>query len=296
MRSIHVILLGCVLSAPVPVMAQSDTPVIAADTALTDSVVEGPKKKGMFGKVKGLAKNKVVRQVAKTALCTAVPGGQVIAGAIDAAETKDVGGAAATAATGGGANCMPGMPGMGGQGMAGEGTGGATPIPGAAGLGMPGQPVTGMPGLAISPEQMAQMQEQYKSMGMDPAQVQAMMGGATGGASLAAGPSLVTEKGRLVLRDLPWVQGSAQVLEGSEDAFGQAVGELAQAILATSDAYRIEAKVEDQGGKKESKLLSSNRANVLRAALSVEGVPAERLETADGGSDKNPRIVVSKAK
>jgi hypothetical protein len=65
MRSIHLVLLGLVLSIPVPAMAQSEAPAIAeaGDSTHGDSVA--PKKGGMFGKVKGLAKNKVVRQVAK---------------------------------------------------------------------------------------------------------------------------------------------------------------------------------------------------------------------------------------
>jgi hypothetical protein len=291
MRAIHLVLLGFVLSIPVAAVAQSEAPALAeaGDSAESDSVA--PKKNGMFGKVKGLARNKVVRQVAKAALCTAVPGGQVIAGAIDAAETKDVAGAAATAATGGGSNCMPGMAGQGLAGAAGAGAG-------AVGTGLPGQPVTGMPGMAMSPEQMKQMQDQYQSMGMDPAQMQqvmAGMAGAPGADGVSEGPSLTTEKGRLVLRDLPWVQGSERVLQGSEAAFGQAVRDLAQAILATSGTYRIEARVEDQGGKKESRLLASRRAAAVLSALTAEGVPAARLETSDGGSDKDPRIVVSKA-
>lgn len=294
MRSIHLLLLGFALSTPVPASAQSEAPAVAEDSGSTDSASVAPKKKGgMFGKVKGLAKNKVVKQVAKVALCTAVPGGQVIAGAIDAAETKDVAGAATTAATGGSSGCMPGMT---GQGMAGAAAGVGA---GALGAGTPGQPVTGMPGMAMSPEQMKQMQEQYQSMGMDPAQVQQMiagMSGASGAAGLSAGPSLVTEKGRLVLRDLPWVQGSEVVLQGSEPAFGQAVRDLAQAIVATPGNYRIEARVEDQGGKKESKLLASKRADAVLAALTAGGVPAAQLRTSDGGSDKDPRIVVSKAK
>ena len=88
-----------------------------ADTiAATAAAVVKKKKGGMFGKFKGLAKNKVVKTVAKTALCTVVPGGQVVAGALDAAETKNVAGAAGAAGSalsgGGGGGCMPGMAGM----------------------------------------------------------------------------------------------------------------------------------------------------------------------------------------
>lgn len=180
MRSIHLMLLGFALSIPLPTVAQSAAPASAEDSGSTK------KNNGMFGKVKGLAKNKVVKQVAKVALCTAVPGGQVIAGAIDVAETKDIAGAATMAATGGSGSCMPGMT---GQGLAGAAAGAGAGAPGA---GVPGQPVTGTPEMMMSPEQMKQMQEQYQSMGMDPAQLQQMMAGmpgASGATGLPAGPA-----------------------------------------------------------------------------------------------------------
>jgi len=94
--------------APHPAAAGS-----AADT--TDTVVK-KKKGGLIGAAKKVAGNKVVKQVAKVAACTMVPGGQAVAGAIDAASAKSAGEAAqgaAGAATG--SSCMPGM---GGAGMA----------------------------------------------------------------------------------------------------------------------------------------------------------------------------------
>ncbi len=98
-------------TAAVPVAAVLDT-APAADTAVHDSL---PKKKGgLFGKAKGIMKNKVVQQVAKVAACTMVPGGQVIAGAIDAASSQSAGEAASGAAgAASGSSCMPGMGGAG---------------------------------------------------------------------------------------------------------------------------------------------------------------------------------------
>jgi hypothetical protein len=99
--------------------------------------VEG-KKGGLFGKAKKFVGNKAVQQVAKTVACNMVPGGQVVAGAIDAASSKDVGEAAAGAAgAAAGQTCMPGgIGGMGGGAM-----GAASGI-----AGVPGVP--GMPGAA----------------------------------------------------------------------------------------------------------------------------------------------------
>ena len=114
--------------------AQSRGPSEAHDTirSAPDSVVGEVKKKkggGLFGKAKHLAGSKGFQQAAKTMACTMVPGGQVVAGAIDAAASKSVGGAAAGAAgAASGQTCMP-------MGI------GATPQPstgmaGAAGLGV----------------------------------------------------------------------------------------------------------------------------------------------------------------
>jgi hypothetical protein len=121
---------------------------------------EGKNKGGLFGKVKGLAGNKVVQSVAKTAACTMVPGGQVIAGAIDAASSKGVGEAAAGAAgAAGGQSCMPG--GLGGMGAGAAGAAGGMPgmagaaagggVAGAAGLAGAMVGGVGLPGAAALP-------------------------------------------------------------------------------------------------------------------------------------------------
>ncbi len=110
----------------------------AADTTVPDTTHH---KKGLFGKAKSVMKNKVVQQVVKTAACTMVPGGQAIAGAIDAAA---------------GASCMPGLggAGMGAAGLAGAGAGMAAGGTGGAGLaGLAGAPAGGAaayaPGMAV---------------------------------------------------------------------------------------------------------------------------------------------------
>jgi len=289
-----------------PVVGDS-TPVAAAPAA--------KKKKGLFGKVKGLAKNKIVKTVAKGALCTVVPGGQLVAGALDAAETKSVTGAASTALTGGGSSCMPGMAGMAapaGPGAAGIGAAGVGAL-GAGVAGVPGQPSAGMPGMAMSAEQMKQMQEQYKKMGMDPSQLQAMqqmMAGmpappnekaaaAAPTPAAAAGtgvPPLTKEKGRLVLRQLPWTPGAETIRPGSEPAFGLAIRDLAAAMLAAPMRYKVEARVEEQGGKSPNRLLARKRAATIVAALEGQGIAPARLTVSDGGADEDPRIVLAEKK
>jgi hypothetical protein len=78
--------------------------------------------------------------------------------------------------------------------------------------------------------------------------------------------------------------------------FGMAMQEIRTEIQATTKRYKIEARVEDQGGKSESRKLARKRAEAVLAALSARGVPAERLAVSDGGSDKDPRIIVSESK
>jgi hypothetical protein len=202
MRSVLTVLLASAILIPEIGAAQSASTVsqVTDDSTAAATVPAAKKKGGLFGKVKGVAKNKVVKTVAKAALCTAVPGGSMIAGALDAAETKNVAGAAANAATGG-SSCMPGMAGMAGQanpaaagiGAAGAGALGAA-VPGVA---LPGQPSAAMPGMAISPEQMKQLMEQYRKAGMDPAQIQMMqqMMASQAAAAAAAAPGAKPESG-----------------------------------------------------------------------------------------------------
>ena len=195
MRSMHVAMLAFALSLPLPSAAQSG--------AAQDTTQPAPKKHGgLFGKVKGLAKNKVVQQVAKTAACNMVPGGQLVAGAIDNASAKKaaknaatnaVTGAATSAATNAAKDAVAGaalgaaagkssicggglMGGLGGNlgGNVGGNLAAAGIAKGVAGAGIPGMPTTGMPGVGTSADQMKQMAEQYQKLGMNPAQIQAM--------------------------------------------------------------------------------------------------------------------------
>ena len=127
-----VIITSLVLLALAGSLAAQDSIPVAA--AVADSAVAQPKKKkGFFGKVKDAAKNKTVQQVAKVAACTMVPGGSMVAGAIDAASNASDGSAAGAASGAAGAatgtSCM-GAPGGGMGGM--SGAAGAAQMAGAA--------------------------------------------------------------------------------------------------------------------------------------------------------------------
>lgn len=318
MRPVHVTLIGLALAIPLPCLAQSGAVTAEAAGAASGDAPTAPKKKkgGLLGKVKGLAGDKVVKEVAKTAACTMLPGGQLIAGAIDAADSKDAAGTAAGTAAGalsGQSGCMPGA------GLLGNPTGGAQQAAAAkaaagaeagAGVALPGMPTVS--GQGLSAGQMKQMQEHYRKMGMDEAQLQAMqemMASMAPGnevdegaeaepaeVSTLATPLLTREKNKLVLRGIPWMPGYGAIRPGSEGDFAQAITALAAEIQGGSKHYKVEVKVEDQGDKGKSQVLAQQRATVVVGALVKQGVPERRLGLAGGSPDKDPRVILSEGK
>jgi hypothetical protein len=359
MRSIHLAVIAFALVIPVAGAAQSQTAADSTQPAPKKGGGLFGKKGGLFGKAKALTQNKLVQTVAKTAACNMVPGGSLIAGALakdsPAKNGKEAAAGAAGAALGaatGKANPCGGMGLMGKLGSAGMPKG----VPGA---GLPGLPTTGAIGAGLSAAQMKQMTEQYKKMGINPAQIQAMqlqmqaatpgaagaamsaeqlkqmqaqyqamgmdpaqikamqqmMTGATPGAveqpapaaapapaaspapaEPVAAPTLTKEKGRLVLRQLPWTPGSEEIQSGAESALVLGLHNAAAEIVPTAKHYTVQVKVEDQGSKALSQALAQKRAAVVVAVLVGEGVPQDRLTTVAGGSDKDPRVVLSESK
>ncbi|MBA3522128.1 MAG: hypothetical protein H0T90_06490 [Gemmatimonadales bacterium] len=325
MRSIHLVLIGFALSATGTAAAQSVAPAAAAVKDSTDSLPDAPKKKGLMGKVKGLAKNKVVKQVAKAALCTVVPGGQVIAGALDAAETKSVAGAATTALTGGSSSCMPGMMGMAspGQGMAGA----AAPGAGGLGAGLAGMSAMGMPGMAVSPEQMKLMQAQMAAMqgggnaqgagGMEAMMAQ-MPNGAAGMPPGAAGmPSDAVEmepgkpievssdlagdlkKGKTAIRNIAWAPGAGTVSPPGSPAFDRALAQVGAAMKQAGGSYRLDLYMEKQSADVVVRKLGPQRLSTAHAAV-LKGAPAKnpqpQLQIGQARKDKDPRLEIVRLK
>lgn len=124
------------------------TPVVAQDTVAIPTAeaapVEAPKKKkGLLGKIKSIAGDKTVQSVAKMAACTMVPGGQYVAGAIDAASNAADGNAAGAASGAAGAatgtNCFGGMGGGAPGGATSGFTAASAQLGGAAAAAMAGQ-------------------------------------------------------------------------------------------------------------------------------------------------------------
>jgi hypothetical protein len=347
MRSIHLALIAFALSLPVAGAAQSPAAPDTSQPAPKKGGLFG-KKGGLFGKAKALTQNKLVQTVAKTAVCNMVPGGQLVAGALDKKLAAKAGkeaaaGAAFGAATGKGNPC-------GGMGLASK-LGMPSAAQGVPGAGIPGMPTTAMPGVGMSADQMKQvaeqyrkmgmkpeqikamqqqmltaapsppgavmsadqlkqMQEQYRAMGMDPAQIKAMQqmtAGMSGTESEAVAasvnpspsptaPALSREKDRLVLRQLPWVPGSEAIVAGAEPVFAQALGGLAATMVNGAHRYKVEVRVENQNSGSKGRQLAQRRVAVVIAELVRQGMPQARLVPNDGGSDKDPRLVISETK
>ncbi len=105
------------------------TPGAATPAAAAPADTSEHKHHGMFGKLKSVAQNKTVQNVAKAAACQALPGGQYMVAAAEAAKDKK----SITSGVTNSQSCIPGMGGMsgvGGKGLAGAGVAGAA---GAAG-------------------------------------------------------------------------------------------------------------------------------------------------------------------
>jgi hypothetical protein len=124
------------LTGPV---APQDSSAVSADAA---APAPKPKHGGLFGKVRGLAGNKLVQTAVKAAACNMVPGGQVIAGALDVSHGSSAGVAqAAISGTAAGGTCANG--GFGNAlGAAPDATMPGAAIPGVAALG--GMPKGGL--------------------------------------------------------------------------------------------------------------------------------------------------------
>ena len=254
---------------------------------------------GLVGKVKGVAKNKVVQQVAKTAACTMLPGGQVVAGAIDAAANKDAVGAAAGAATG--TTCMPGM------GGAGAMAGGAMPggaMPGGAGMsaaaaaGAGAQPSGMDPAMmaAYSAQMAAAMQAMQAQMaqtgaggagmppGMPPGAMAMPPGGMEmppgamgtpgegGGKALELSSDLPGDlkKGKTVIRNIDWIPGGGTVSPAGADGFARAMAQVAAAMKQAGGSYRLDLYMDKQSGDVVVRTLGPQRLAAVQASL-VEG-------------------------
>ena len=217
--------------------------------------------------MKGVAKNKVVQSVAKAAACTMVPGGQYVAGAIDAAANKNAATGAAGAATG--SSCMRGLGGM-----------GRTPgVPGGQGADLANvQTAQAAAGGAGNAQMMAAMQmqgmnaqlaqlQQMQPMSGAAGAVPGMPGGGMTGEGMTRPIAVTAEKNKTVIRNIDWLPGTGTVSAAGTEAFQQALIQAGTAVLQAGGSYRLDLYMDKQSPDAASKSLGSQRLASVQTAF-----------------------------
>jgi hypothetical protein len=242
----------------------------------------------------------MVQSVVKTAACTMVPGGQYVAGAIDAAASKNAATGASAAATG--SSCMPGLGGM-----------GMTPgVPGgqaaslanlqatqaAAGGAGNAQMMAAMQMQAMS-AQLAQMQRMSGAARAVPGTMPGMPDGGMMGEGVGRPIAVTAEKNKTVIRNIDWVPGTGAVSPTGAGPFQQALIQAGAAVLQAGGSYRLDLYMDKQSPDAAAKSLGSERlASVQTAFLSgpMAGQPNAVPVAGKIKRDGDPRLEIVKIK
>lgn len=279
------------------------------------------KKHGMFGKLKSVAQNKTVQNIAKTAACTAVPGGSLIVSAMDAHKAgASAATAAGVAAGAGGANCTPGIPGMGMKGM-----------PGMAGLkGVPGAGTRGLSTAAAASVVAAQTSAVLQtavmngsiarassagsvdargapqSAGTQEAMTQMQTAAAASGvaATEAAGqqiqlsgkPEEEIRKGKLVIKRIDWIAGSAAVSAPSMSGFVDLMHAVGDAVKASGAKYRVDIYMSKGYSDADIAALAPQRVGMMISLLQDRAQSVELTTPGNIKKDKEQRVEIVKIK
>ncbi|MEP7086832.1 MAG: hypothetical protein ABI884_05815, partial [Gemmatimonadota bacterium] len=211
------------------------------------------KKGGMFGKLKSVAHNKTVQSITKAAVCQALPGGQYMMGAAEAAKNKT----SIASGVAGAQSCIPGMGGAGGLG-GGKGALAAAAMGAAGSIGTGGtlapgstKGVAGMPGMPGMPGAMTATAQGIAGMQSAMAQMQAASiatGGNGGMTTEAAGEQMKLsgavadeiKKGKLTIKKIDWVRSNPSVSAPSAQGFLDLMLSAAQAMKAEGGNYRVD--------------------------------------------------------
>lgn len=281
-------------------------PVVVAATPDT-----AKKKHGMFGKLKSVAQNKTVQTIAKTAVCTAVPGGSMVVSAVDAHKSGASASSLAAAASGNPA-CMPGMPGMGGlKGMPGVGTKGLTST-GAAGL------VAAQTGAALQTAVMNGAIARASSAGSVNAkgapqavgtqQVMAQMqteAAASGAAAteaagqqiqLSGKPDDEIRKGKLVIKRIDWIAGSGAVSAPSMSGFVDLMHSVGDAVKVSGAKYRVDIYMSKGYSDADVAMLAPQRVGMMISLLQDRVQGADFTTPGNIKKDKEQRVEIVKIK
>jgi len=289
-------------------------PTAATPAAAAPADTSAPKHHGMFGKLKSVAQNKTVQNVAKVAACQALPGGQYMVAAAEAAKDKK----SIASGVASSQSCIPGMGGMsplGGKGLGGAGVAGAAGAGGAAGGmgalggmsaaqiaaagGMRGMPNGGK--IAASAQGLAGMQAAMAQMKSTSMATGAAGGEATTEASgeqmkLSGAVADEIKKGKLVIKKIDWVHGSPSVSAPATQGFSDLMLSAAQAMKATGSTYRVDVYMDKKYSDQDIATLGAQRTTVVVSSLQAGGQLGEAVLPGKVGKDKEERVEIVKVK
>ena len=282
--------------------------------AATPADTSTHKKHGLFGKLKAVAENKTVQNVAKAAACQALPGGQYMVAAAEAAKDKK----SIASGVANSQSCIPGIGGMsplGGKGLAGAGVAGAAGAAVAAGAmggmgGMTAAQIAAAGGMRGMPNGSAIAATAQGLAGMQAAMAQmkaasTATGGAGGEATTEASGDQMKlsgavadeiKKGKLVIKKIDWVHGSPSVSAPSTQGFMDLMLSAGQAMKAAGGTYRVDVYMDKKYSEQEIATLGAQRTTVVVSSLQAGGQLAEAVLPGKIGKDKEQRVEIVKVK
>jgi hypothetical protein len=262
----------------------------------------------MFGKLKSVAQNKTVQNVAKAAACQALPGGQYMVAAAEAAKDKK----SITSGVANSQSCIPGMGGMsplGGTGVAGASLAGAAGSMGALGgmtaaqiaaagsmRGMPSGAAIAASAQGLAGMQAAMAQQKAASMATGAAAGEATTEASGEQMKLSGAVPDEIKKGKLVIKKIDWVHGSPSVSAPSSQGFMDLMLSAAQAMKASGSTYRVDVYMDKKYSEQEIATLGAQRTTVIVSTLQAGGQLGESVLPGKIGKDKEQRVEIVKVK
>lgn len=285
------------------------TTAAAAEVPAPDTAT---KKHGMFGKLKHVAQNKTVQSIAKTAVCTAVPGGSIVVSAVDA---HNSGASAANIAKGAGSSpsCMPGATGlkgmtggMGTKGMGSVGVAGAMGITAAqAGSALQSAAMNGAIARASSAGSPS-AQGAPESVGTQAVMTQMQTTAAASGEAateatglqlqLSGKPEDEIRKGKLVIKHIDWIAGSAAVSAPSMSGFVDLMHAVGDAVKASGAKYRVDIYMNKNYTDTDIAMLAPQRVGMMISLLQDRVQSADFTAPGNVKKDKEQRVEIVKIK
>lgn len=246
-------------------------------------------KHGIFGKLKAVAQNKTVQSIAKTAVCTAVPGGSLVVGAVDARKSGE---SAAQAIKGAamGPSCMPGMGSLGAL----SGKGGIGGIGGMAAVQTSAALQTTVMNGAIARASAAGA----PSAGTAPPAASAEVATESPGQQLqlSGTPAEQIKKGKLVIKHIDWMLGSPSVSASSMSGFVDLVHSVGDAAKAEGAKYRVDIYMDKHYSDADIAAIAPQRQGMIISLLQDRLQQRDITIPGNIKKDKEQRVEIVKIK